>query len=154
MAAHAALIWLLGGLALMMTEALLPGLFMMWLGMAALGTGLFTLAGDARFAWQVVVFAVLAALAIAGALRLRHHAAPRTLNTAESGLLGRSALALAAFEGGEGRVRVGDSDWAARLVAGEAAPGSGTRLVVLGVAGTVLLVGPPAIRPAEQARTA
>jgi membrane protein implicated in regulation of membrane protease activity len=136
MAEHAALIWLIAGVGL-----LLPGLFMMWLGLAALGTGVITLLGDARFAWQVVLFAALAALAIGGALRLRRRAGPRMLNTAESGLVGRSALAITGFEGGEGRVRVGDSDWAARLVAGEAPAPAGTRLVVRGVDGTVLRVG-------------
>ena len=39
---------------------------------------------------------------------------PARLNTQQAGLAGRSATALT-FQGREGRVRVGDSDWAARV---------------------------------------
>jgi hypothetical protein len=136
----AALAWLAGGLALLVAEVLLPGAFLMWLGLAALGTGGAVLAGLAGFGPQVACFAVLSAGSIALGLRLRRPP-ERRVNTPESGLVGRTALALA-FTGGEGRVRLGDSDWPAQLVAGAAPPAPLARLLVVGVQGVVLVVRP------------
>jgi membrane protein implicated in regulation of membrane protease activity len=134
------IIWLVGGLALLMVEILAPGAFMMWLGLAACGTGLVVLATDIGFEFQVVTFGALAAVSLAVGLRFRH---PRQvkLNTQQAGLAGRAATALV-FHGREGRVRVGDSDWAARVPTDVAAPEAGTRMRVEGVDGTVLIVRP------------
>ena len=138
-----ALMWLAGGLVLLVAEVVMPGVFLFWLGLAALGTGMVVQVFDPAFAVQVVAFALFTALSIRVALRLRSHASrqARTLNTAESGLVGRSDHALA-FEGREGRVRVGDSDWAARLPADVPTPAPGAALDVVGVSGTVLIVRP------------
>ena len=136
------IIWLVGGLALLMIEIMAPGAYMMWLGLAACGTGLMVLATDIGFEFQVVTFAVLAAVSLSVGLRFRN---PRQakLNTQQAGLAGRSATALV-FHGREGRVRVGDSDWAARVPADVSSPEAGTRLRVEGVDGTVLIVRPEA----------
>jgi inner membrane protein len=136
------IIWLVGGLALLMIEIMAPGAFMMWLGLAACGTGLMVLATDIGFEFQVVTFAVLAAVSLSVGLRYRN---PRQakLNTQHAGLAGRSATALV-FHGREGRVRVGDSDWAARVPTDVGSPEAGTRMRVEGVDGTVLIVRPDA----------
>jgi membrane protein implicated in regulation of membrane protease activity len=131
--------WLLAGLGLLIAEALLPGAFLMWLGLAACGTGLLTMSGGLGFDWQVVAFAALAAVSLAIGLRLRRRRVP--LNTQQAGLVGRAATALV-FRGREGRVRVGDSDWAARLAPDVAEPASGAALRVADVQGTVLIVRP------------
>jgi membrane protein implicated in regulation of membrane protease activity len=136
---HDWIIWVLAGLVLLIAEMLLPGVFLMWIGLACLGAGLAAFALPLGFAGQVVVFVVLAAITLTIGLRLRRR--PSRLNTATSGLAGRSAVALV-FHGREGRVRVGDSDWAARLPIGVAEPDPGTRLLVEGVDGTVLIVRP------------
>jgi membrane protein implicated in regulation of membrane protease activity len=133
------IIWLLAGLALLMLEIHTPGAFMMWLGLAACGTGLIVLASGIGFELQVVTFGVLAAISLGVGLRFRHR--PIRLNTQQAGLAGRSATALM-FQGREGRVRVGDSDWAARVPADVAEPTAGARLRVEGVDGTVLIVRP------------
>ena len=133
------IIWLVAGLALLMVEILAPGAFMMWLGLAACGTGLVILATAIGFEFQVVTFAVLAAISLAAGLRIR-----RRPITQQAGLAGRAAIALA-FQGREGRVRVGDSDWAARVPADVAKPTVGARLRVEGVDGTVLIVRPDAV---------
>ncbi len=96
---------------------------MMWLGLAALGTGLATLSAEIGFELQVVTFGVLAAVSLVIALRLRRR--PARLNTQQAGLVGRVATALV-FQGREGRVRVGDSDWAARVPADVPQPDPGT----------------------------
>lgn len=135
-----ALVWLAGGLALLVLEVLAPGAFMMWLGLAALGTGAVELLRPLPFAGEVVVFAVLAAVSIAIGLRLRRRPPP-VLNTPKSGLVGRSARVLE-FHGRHGRVRVGDSDWPARLAPGVRGVVANQRLRVAAVDGTVPVVGP------------
>jgi membrane protein implicated in regulation of membrane protease activity len=133
------IIWLVCGLALLGIEAIAPGAFMMWLGLAAFGTGLVVLASGIGFELQVLTCATLAALSLSVGLALRRR--PARLNTQQAGLAGRSAIALS-FNGREGRVRVGDSDWAARLPPDVAEPAAGTRLRVKDVDGTVLIVRP------------
>jgi inner membrane protein len=134
------IIWVAGGLALLMLEIHAPGAFMMWLGLAACGTGLVVLASGIGFELQVVTFGVLAAIALGVGLRYRRHR-PGRLNTQQAGLAGRSATALL-FQGREGRVRIGDSDWAARVPPDVPEPAAGARLRVEGVDGTVLIVRP------------
>ena len=65
---------------------------------------------------------------------------PAVLNTAQAGLVGRKARVLTADDGGL-RVRVGDSDWTARLAHGAAMPVPGVVLRVVGVDGTTVVVG-------------
>jgi membrane protein implicated in regulation of membrane protease activity len=133
------IIWLAAGLVLLLLETVAPGAFMMWLGLAACGTGLVVLASGIGFELQVVTCAILSAISLGIGLRLRHH--PARLNIQHGGLTGRSATALT-FRGREGRVRVGDSDWAARVPPDVPEPGEGARLRVEGVDGTVLIVRP------------
>ena len=134
------LVWLLAGLALLGLELAAPGAFMMWLGIAAVATGLIVLLADAGFGSQVALFTIFAVISLFVGLRLRQRVRP-SLNTQGAGLAGRSAVALA-FQGREGRVRLGDSDWAARVPRGVEPPDPGTRLRVEGVDGTVLIVRP------------
>ena len=132
-------IWVAAGLGLLILEMLLPGVFMMWLGLAACGAGLLTLAFQFGFAAQVVSFGVLAAVTLSIGLRVRR---PRqVMRTEKDGLIGRPATALV-FQGRDGRVRLGDTDWAARVPPDVAPPDPGTRLRVAQVDGTILIVRP------------
>lgn len=141
MMSEPSLIWMAAGLAMVVAEILLPGAFLLWLGIAAIGTGLAGRFVALNFATEVVVFAVLAPLSIAAAMTIRRRRLPATVNTPGSGLVGRVATALN-FDGVEGRVRLGDSDWPARLVPGAAPPAPHARLHVVAVDGLVLLVTP------------
>jgi len=132
-------IWIAAGLALLIAEMLLPGVFMMWLGLAACGAGLLTLAFEFGFAGQVISFGILAAFALSVGLRIRRP--HQIVHTESEGLIGRPATALV-FQGRDGRVRLGDSDWAARVPPGIAPPDPGTRLRVAQVEGTILIVRP------------
>ncbi len=136
-----AVLWIVAGLVMMLLEMVVPGVFLLWLGLAALGTGIVVHLLGAVFWVDVLVFAVLAAGSIVLALRLRGAKRETALNTPASGLVGREALALE-FHGRTGRVRVGDSDWNARLAEGAAAPAPHDLLRVVGVEGTTLVVGP------------
>ena len=130
-------IWLAVGVALVIFEVVIPGIFLLWLGLAALGTGLLLLLVVLSFGAQVLLFAALAVVSVLFARSRLHKPVPNGLNQPGSGLIGRRAVALG-FNGNEGRVHVGDSDWPARLVAGKAEAGS--VLVVEGVEDMVLLV--------------
>ena len=58
------IVWVAAGLALLIAEMLLPGVFMMWLGLAACGAGVMTLAFHFAFEAQVVTFGVLAKVGV------------------------------------------------------------------------------------------
>jgi membrane protein implicated in regulation of membrane protease activity len=133
------IIWVAVGLGLLILEMLLPGVFMMWLGIAACGAGLLTLTFNSGFEAQVVSFGILAAISLTVGLRLRR---PRqVVHTEREGLIGRPATALV-FQGRDGRVRLGDTDWPARVPLDIAPPDPGTRLRVAQVDGTILIVRP------------
>jgi inner membrane protein len=133
------IIWVAAGLGLLILEILLPGVFMMWLGVAACGAGLLTLAFEFGFSGQVVSFGVLAAITLTIGLRVRHPAG--IMRTERDGLIGRPATALV-FQGRDGRVRLGDTDWQARVPPEIAPPDPGARLRVAQVDGTILIVRP------------
>lgn len=132
--------WIGVGLVLLVAELVAPGVFLMWIGLAAIGTGGAVAAGLEGFGLQVTCMAALSAASIAIGLRLRRPP-DRRINMPESGLVGRTAHALD-FEDREGRVRLGDSDWPARLVHGAARPERNARLRVVAVSGVTLVVQP------------
>ena len=134
------LTWIGAGLLLLVAELLVPGVFLMWIGVAAIGTGGVVALGLEGWALQVCCFALLTAGSVAIGLRVRRPP-ERRVNLPEIGLVGRTAHALS-FEGREGRVRLGDSDWPAQLVSGAAEPKPQARLRVVGVKGVVLVVQP------------
>jgi membrane protein implicated in regulation of membrane protease activity len=138
------LIWLLAGLALLGAEMLLPGVYLLWVGAAAIGTGLLLLAVAPGFAASVGVFLALLAAGIGASLAIRRRGgAPPRVNAPEAGLAGRHAVVIA-VEGAGLRVRLGDSDWPARLPRGAAQPVPGSVVRVEAVDGTVLVVRPDA----------
>ena len=138
------LIWILAGLALLGAEMALPGVFLLWVGLAAVGTGLLLLVATPGFGLTVLAFLWLLALGIFASLHLKRRGGPaHRVNAPEAGLAGRQAVVVAA--GGPGlRVRLGDSEWQARLPRGVETPGAGTLVRVEGVDGTVLVVRPDA----------
>jgi membrane protein implicated in regulation of membrane protease activity len=133
--------WLLGGLILAGLELAAPGAFMIWIGLACLGEAGLTWLLQPSFPVQVVAFALFSAAALVAGLALRRGAKPPVLNTPQSGLVGRRAECLG-FIGGEGRVRVGGTDWSARLIEGAPVPQKADWLDVVDVAGMVLVVRP------------
>ncbi len=134
-----ALIWLAAGMVLLVAEVLAPGVFLMWLGIAALATGVVVQVFEPGLGVQAVAFAVFAAAALTAALKLRGRRQTSTLNTSQSGLIGRAARVLSVAP--ELRVRIGDSDWSARLARDTPAPEEGATLRVVGVSGTTVILG-------------
>ena len=124
-------VWIILGLALVAAEAVAPGIFLIWFGLAAILTGL----ADAGLglSWQaaLLVFAglALAAVVIGRAVTggTRQVSREGDLNRGGRDFVGRVFVLDAPIAGGEGRVRVGDSSW--RLTGPEAPAGASVRVV-------------------------
>ncbi|MBK1661382.1 NfeD family protein [Paracraurococcus ruber] len=133
------LIWILAGLLLLAAELALPGVFLLWVGLAAIGTGAVVLAALPPFGAVVGTFLTLLAGGIALSVRLRRRRPVARVNRPEDGLVGRHGM-LQPLEDGGLRVRIGDSDWPARLPRDQRVPEAPMRVRVEGVDGTVLVV--------------
>lgn len=134
--------WLSIGLVLCIAEMIVPGVFLMWLGIAALLTGLIVFLVPIPLAAQLAVFAVLAVASVYIGRRWSASGEIPSddpmLNDRLARLVGEPVVVEDAIVGGRGRVRVGDSVWPAT---GADAP-AGTRLTVTGASGGVLQVAP------------
>ena len=134
--------WLILAGVLGIAEIAMPGIFLIWIGLAALVTGLLTLLLGIAEPLQFALFAMLAIAAVfAGrrwfALNPIESSDP-LLNDRTARLVGETVMVVEAIDGGEGRVRVGDGVWPAK---GADAP-VGTRLRVTGIDRGLLKVEP------------
>jgi membrane protein implicated in regulation of membrane protease activity len=138
-----ALIWILVGLLALGAELALPGVYLVWVGLAALVTGLMILAWDPGFAAEVGLFLLLLGTGVLASLRFKKQVEGKAhrINAPEAGLVGRHATLIAGDPTGL-RVRIGDSDWSARLPRDATLPAPGAALVVEAVDGTTLVVRP------------
>lgn len=135
--------WLILGVALMAAEIVAPGVFLLWLGVAALITGGLTyFAPDLSWQIQLAIFAVLSIAALVGAWRWVRGRPIETdrpsLNLRGNRYIGRVVELEGPIHNGRGRARVGDSIWP---VSGPDLP-AGSAVRVIDVNGTVLKVEP------------
>jgi membrane protein implicated in regulation of membrane protease activity len=136
--------WLSAGLLLCALEALAPGVFLLWIGLAALATGLLVMVVPLAFAWTLmsfggfVVVLVLVGRAVYGS-RNTNSDRPFLNRRAES-LIGQEFVLHEPISEGAGHIRVADSIW---RVAGPDLP-AGSRVKVTGVEKGVLLRVEPA----------
>jgi membrane protein implicated in regulation of membrane protease activity len=137
---HPGWLWAIGGLLLLIAEIVAPGFFLVFLGVAAIATGLFTLLFDLSIAPQLVLFVINTALALMIGKRWYaepdHHDQSTRLNDPERRMVGKTVTVVAPIDQHGGRVRVGDGEWTAR--GGPAA--TGDRVRVIAVEGNCLLV--------------
>ncbi|TPW31098.1 NfeD family protein [Martelella alba] len=139
-------LWWIVGLVLLIAELLLPGVFLMWIGIAALALGILSLAFSSFAFWvwqlQLFLFAVFSVLAILGGRKLlaKGDAPPDEpyLNRRTASLVGRSGVLTEAIEGGRGRMRLDDTVW---IVEGPDLP-EGTHVRVISGEGERLSVEP------------
>ena len=134
-------LWLIGGVLLLIAEVIAPGFFLVFIGGAAIATGLFALLFGLGLPLQLALFAVYALLAVMIGRRAYANSANQQsddplLNDRAARLVGRMVTVVEAIDDHGGRVRVGDSEWSAR--GGPAA--SGERVRITGVDGNCLTV--------------
>ncbi len=137
--------WLAFGVVVMLIEVLVPGVIFLWLGIAAVVTGLLFLAIPSMI-WeiQVILFAVLSVISIfIGRRIVSARQAPTdhpTLNRRGKTLVGTRHVLEAATSGGRGRVRVGDTVWRFAVRPEGTELSEGSRIAVVDVDGTTLVV--------------
>ena len=124
--------WLIFGLILMALELLAPGVFLFWLGLAALLVGLLSFAVHPSWELQILMFAVFAAAAVPLWRRVaRHHSAVSKsnpfLNKRSDALVGRVFTLEKPIIDGSGTVRIDDTVW--RVAGPDAPAGSRVRIV-------------------------
>lgn len=127
--------WMVLGFVLLALEIVLPGFFLLWIGIAALITGALSLAlwevGFWTWHAQVLVFLVLSLIAayVGKRLQLRGGDSDQPLlNRRGAQLVGRTATLSEPIANGRGRVRIGDTMW---RVSGPDLP-AGTQVRVTG----------------------
>jgi len=125
-------LWLIGGVVLLIAEVIAPGFFLIFIGAAAIITGVLAMALGLPIPVQLGVFAILAFLSARLVGRrfyaTRYDYSPDPfLNNKIRQLLGKVVVVVQAVDSHGGRVRVGDSEWSAR--GGPAAVGERVRIV-------------------------
>ena len=138
------LIWGVIAIALAATELFVPGVFLIFLAIAAALTAVVEYLIPMSVPFQLLTFAIFSTLSVSGG-RLWYLAKPANstdplLNDKGAQLIGRSVTVSEAIVQGEGRVRIDDSSWRA---AGPDAP-AGARMTVVDVNGSTLVVAFPA----------
>ena len=135
-------VWLTLGLVLAGLEMLVPGVYLIWLALAAIVTGLLTLTLDLSLPVQVIDFVFLSLIIAFSAKRFLRdrpiESSDPLMNRRGARMVGETALVVQAIEHGSGRVKLGDSEWIARgpnVAAGE-------RVRISGSEGAILLVEP------------
>jgi inner membrane protein len=111
-------IWIIVGVMLMGLEIVIPGVFLIWIGMGAVVAGLaLTLAPDLPLPWQILVFAVsmIASLSLGFFVQRRSGTTDRAqhLNRELDSMVGERYVAVTDFRLGRGRIRVGDTTYGA-----------------------------------------
>jgi membrane protein implicated in regulation of membrane protease activity len=140
--ANAPWIWLTAGLVLAGLEMLIPGVYLIWLGMAAIVTGVLTLALDVSPTIQFIDFVFLSLIIAFSAKRILGErpieSSDPLMNRRGARLVGETAPVVQAIEHGSGRIKIGDGEWIAHgpnVAAGE-------RVRIIGTDGAILLVEP------------
>lgn len=132
--------WLAIGLVLAAAEMAVPGVFLIWMALAALVTGVVCWFVPIGLPLQIVLFAVLAIVSVFAGRRwlVRNPVEPADpkMNDRGARLVGETVVVTSVIEGGSGRVKCGDSEWLAK--GPDAEPG--TRMRVAGHDGAVLMV--------------
>lgn len=107
--------WFIAGGILLALEVMLPGTYMLWLGLAAIATGVIGWIVSLTWQVQVVIFAVLSVVSVLLGRRFY----PTVVTTTDKPFLNRRADAFVGriftldepIVSGSGRVRIDDSTW-------------------------------------------
>lgn len=137
--------WVILGVVLLGLELLVPGVFLVWLGGAALLTGLTVFQIGIGGPFQFGLFGLLSLALVGGWLIFSRRRAAGTpkgedafLNSRTGRLLGREATLVEPISEGVGRIQIDDSLW---RVEGPDLP-QGAKVRVTGARGAVLEVEP------------
>ena len=139
-------LWWILAAALALAELASPGVYLIWLALAAVLVGALGLLVDWSWEWQIGIFAVFAILVVLLARRLpygsgggRAFRSPDgdILNQRNLSYIGREFVLDAPIEAGRGKIRIDDGFW---LVACAKDLPAGARVRVIAAEGAVLQV--------------
>lgn len=127
--------WLVLGFILLTLEIILPGVFLVWIGLAALAVGVLSIAiwEFALWTWQVQTLAFLLFSMVSAWMGYRYVQLDKTpsdqplLNQRAEQLVGRTGTLEEAIRDGRGRLKIGDTYWPVN--GPDAAPGTKVRVV-------------------------
>ncbi len=133
--------WLATGILLLGFEVVLPGVFLFWIGLAAIGTGLVAWLLPLGFVSQLLVFSIIGMAAIFAGWRIQQFQKKEMtdapfLNDRAGALVGKIYALETAIISGTGAIRIGDTVW---RVAG-ADTNAGTKVTIVGIDGGTLRV--------------
>jgi len=136
-------LWLIGGIVLLIAEVIAPGFFLMFVGAAAIATGLLSLVLPVGVPLQLAIFAILAIIIVRVGGRRAYaskydYTTDPLLNNRAGRLLGTVVTVVQPIDANGGRVKVGDGEWSAR-----GAPAAvGERVRIVDIEGNCLKVEP------------
>jgi membrane protein implicated in regulation of membrane protease activity len=132
--------WLVLAVVLFVLETVVPGVHFIWFGLSAAIVGGLSLFVDVSWEWQLIAFAILSCATV---FLVRRYSGPDVAATDEPDLnirahqyIGRIVTVDEPINAGRGKVRVGDTVWAAQ---GSDAP-KGAQVKIIGTSGIVLVV--------------
>jgi len=133
--------WLIAGVILIAFEMFVPGVVFMWVGIAAIITGVVAWAApDLSLEWLLIIFAVLSVISVvSGRMYLKKHPLATDhpkLNHRGQRYVGRTFVLSEPIVDGYGKIKVDDSTW--KISGPDLA--TGTKVEVVDVDGTVLKV--------------
>ena len=142
LSANAPWAWIIAGLVLLGLELVVPGGFLVWMGVAGIVTGLVALFWDVGWPLQWLIFGALSLVTIGLWVRWNRGRSSESdrplLNRRAEQFLGHEGVLEQPIEGGFGRLPLGDTVW---RISGPDLP-SGRRVRIVGHDGTVLRVEP------------
>ena len=109
--------WWTLGILLLIAEILVPGIFLMWFGLAALLTGVVDWLFPAlAWQWLAVLFAAVSLALVFGlrplvSRRLEEETDHPDLNRRLHAQVGQTATLIQPIENGHGKVKIGDTFW-------------------------------------------
>jgi len=111
-------IWLIAGVLLCAVEIFAPGMFFLWIGLAALATGFLMAFVDIGFAWSLMIFGALSLIAVYAGYKLSALRGAQSdqpfLNRRADALVGRNFVLAEPISRGEGWLNVSDTRWRIR----------------------------------------
>lgn len=110
--------WLSAAILLIVSEAFLPGMLMLWIGFGAAAVGVFlAIWPGAPLSFQLIAFASFTVISVLAGLkyqlRSKRGKGASNLNTGLATYAGRHVIAVENFQSGRGRVTVSDTFYTA-----------------------------------------
>lgn len=134
--------WAIGGLLLCILETAAPGIFLLWIGLAALANALLLLAAPLSIEWLLLTFCAFAAVSVfigRGIYGAKDVATDAPfLNRRADALIGRETRLQSAIENGVGLARIDDTVW--RVAGPELPQGARVKIVAVTQDGTMLRI--------------